>query len=226
MPGLVSTTSALIATLFVIIYTVCRCWLNYRILPHVPGPALAKIGPFWLFYHSIRGDLYLALGSLFEKYGNPIRIAPDYIVTDNVDTVKQIYAPRSNFVRGRWYDAMRLGAERDNVMTLVDDKAHAERRSKLSSGYSGREVPLESTLDQFVIQLIEVIRRDYVSRSVSFDFSILASYMTLDMLTKIAFGLEIGDLKDNKDHFNYQKSMVDFVPIMNLCCNFETARSC
>lgn len=222
MISLLSTTSVLAAAGLITIYTFVRCWLNFRILPHVPGPFLAKIGPAWLFWHTIRADLYLALPPLFEKYGEPIRIAPDYIVFNDVETAKRIYAVRSPFVKGRWYDAVRLGAERDNVMTLMDEKEHAEKRLKLMPGYSGREVPLEKTLDQFVTQLIEVIRRDYVSRGIPLDFSILASYMTLDMLTKIAFGLEIGDLKANKDHYNYLKSFADFTPIMNLCCNFAT----
>lgn len=55
-----------------------------------------------------------------------------------------------------------------------------------------------------------------------FDLAVLASYMTLDTLTKIAFGLEIDDLKDNTYHYNYQKSVANSTPIMNLCCNFET----
>lgn len=61
-----------------------------------------------------------------------------------------------------------------------------------------------------------------MSRGTPFDFAVLASSKTLDTLAKIAFGLEIGDFKDNKDHYDYQKSVANFTPIMNLCCNSET----
>lgn len=65
---------------------------------------------------------------LFERYGSHIRTAPDYIVVNEVEIVKQIYAVGSPFLKGRWCDAVRLGAERDNVMTLTDEKEHAEKR--------------------------------------------------------------------------------------------------
>lgn len=214
------STTAITAVSFALLYVITKCWLNFRKLPHVDGPLLAKIGPFWLLYQTLRGDLYLTLPALFEEYGNPLRIAPDYVVTNDIDTFKQIYGARSPFIKGRWFDAMRLGADRDNVMTLLDDKEHAEQRARLLPGYTGREVPgLEHDVDIFVAQLVSLIRKEYVAKEQAFDFARLAGFMTLDVLTKIAFDLEVGYLKDNKDHYDYQKGIAEFVPIMNLCCN-------
>ena len=56
------------------------------------------------------------------------------IVTDDPDFYRMMCAPRSPFVRGRWFKGMRLGAGQDNVLSMVDEKAHAELRAKLMPG--------------------------------------------------------------------------------------------
>lgn len=223
MVGIPTAWTALVLAAIAASYVLASCFLNYRKLPHVPGPLLAKIGPFWMLYHTLRGDMYLAVAAAIQKYGSPILVAPDYVVTDDVEVLRIIYAPRSTWLKGRWFDAMRLGADRDNVMTLVDEKAHAEQRSRLIPGYSGKETPgSEAAVDKSVAELISVIHRDYVSNNLPLDFARLAGFMTLDVLTKIAFDLEVGYLKDHKDHYDYQKSVAEFAPIMNLCCNHPT----
>jgi len=223
MAGLPTAWTVLLLVSGTAFYVLVTCFLSYRKLPHVPGPLLAKIGPFWLLYHTLCGDMHLAVGAAIEKYGSPVRVAPDYVVTDDVEVVRTIYAARSPWLKGRWYDAMRFGAERDNVMTIVDEKAHAEQRARLIPGYSGKETPgSEAAVDKFVAELISVIHRDYVSNNLPLDFARLAGFMTLDVLIKIGFDLEIGYLRDNNDHYDYQKSMAKFTPILDLCCNHPT----
>lgn len=73
---------------------------------------------------------------LTNLIGSVFRIAPDYVVTDDYETLKASRAPRNTWKRGRWYDAIGLGAEEANVMTIKDDKAHLERRKKLLPGVS------------------------------------------------------------------------------------------
>lgn len=81
--GLPIPWTAVILAAVGVSYVLISCFLNYRKLPHVKGPILAQIGPFWLMYHTLRGDLYLVLGDAIKKYGSPMRIAPDYIVHDD-----------------------------------------------------------------------------------------------------------------------------------------------
>lgn len=64
-------------------FAVVSCTLNYQRLHHVEGPFLAKIGPIWLMYHTMRGDLYLAQEQAMEQHGSPLRIAPDYVVCND-----------------------------------------------------------------------------------------------------------------------------------------------
>lgn len=92
--------------------------------------------------------------------------------------------------------------------------------------YTGKEVPnLESDVDARVVELLDLIRRDYVEKNEALDFTKLAGYFTLDVLTKIAFGQELGFLIKNQDLYNYHKSSAEFYPIMELSSNHPTILS-
>lgn len=222
MVGLSLTFTAIAIAVFGCLYLVISCYLNYRRVPNVKGPFLACISPLWLLYHTLKGDTYLAAEAAFKEYGSLIRVAPDYVITNDVEVAKRMYSRGSNLMRGRWYDAMRLGADQDNVMTITDEKAHASMRAKLIPGYTGRETGFEAAVDRMLSEMIALIRRDYVEKDAVMDFARIATFFTLDVLTKVAFDLEIGFLKENKDHYDYQKALTGFLPIMDLCCNHPT----
>jgi hypothetical protein len=65
-------------TVFSVAYFVCgflvAVWIGYtygqyRKLRHIKGPWIAAISPAWLFYHTCRGDLYLAVEAALKQYG-------------------------------------------------------------------------------------------------------------------------------------------------------------
>jgi len=57
------------------------------------------------------------------------------------------------------------------------------------------------------------------------DFTKLAGYFTLDILTKIAFGHALGFLTENRDLYNYHKATSEFYPLMELGSNHPTVLS-
>jgi cytochrome P450 len=89
-----------------------------------------------------------------------------------------------------------------------------------SRQYTGKEVPtLEEDVDARVVELLQLIRRDYIAKDKPMDFARLAGYFTLDILTKIAFGDAIGFLTKNEDLYDYNKASTAFYPIMELGSN-------
>lgn len=50
-------------------YLIASTFLQYRKLQHIKGPWIAAISPAWLFYHTCRGDLYLAVETALKQYG-------------------------------------------------------------------------------------------------------------------------------------------------------------
>ncbi|KAJ9606749.1 hypothetical protein H2200_008758 [Cladophialophora chaetospira] len=205
------------------VYWTVTTYIQFRKLQHIKGPWLASISPLWMFYYTCRGTLYLAVEDALKKYGSPVRIAPDYIATDDPALQRTMNAPRSPFTRGRWFRGMKFDPRQDNILSMADEKAHAELRTKVMPGYSGKEVPnLEADVDARVVELIDLIRRDYVQKNQAMDFAKLAGYFTLDVLTQIAFGQALGFLIKNEDLYDYHKSSSAFYPVMELSSNHPT----
>jgi hypothetical protein len=50
-------------------YWLIGTFVQYRKLQHVRGPWIAAVSPAWLFYHTCRGDLYLAVEAALKQYG-------------------------------------------------------------------------------------------------------------------------------------------------------------
>lgn len=53
----------------VVSYWLVGTFVQYRKLQHIRGPWIAAISPAWLFYHTCRGDLYLAVEAALKQYG-------------------------------------------------------------------------------------------------------------------------------------------------------------
>ncbi|KKY14442.1 putative cytochrome p450 [Phaeomoniella chlamydospora] len=217
------TASISAIVVFCVVYAITTTYLNYRKLRHINGPLLAKISPIWMFYYTYRGTLYLAVEDALKKYGSPVVVGPDVIVTDDPVIQRHMAAPRSPYVKGRWFKGMKFDPRMDNLLSMSDEKAHTELRAKLMPGYTGKEVPdLESDMDDRIIELVDLIRRDYVDKNEAMDFAELVSYFTLDVLTKIAFGRSLGFLIKNQDLYDYHKSTAAFYPFMELSSNHPT----
>jgi len=81
---------------------------------------------------------------------------------------------------------------------------------------------LEQDVDARVVELLDLIRRDYVDKNEAMDFAQLAGFFTLDILTQIAFGQALGFLVKNEDLYDYHKSSAAFYPVMELSSNHPT----
>jgi hypothetical protein len=84
--------------------------------------------------------------------------------------------------------------------------------------YSGKEIAgLESHIDERVEEFCELINNKYLSEGPEtreFDLAQTISYLTLDIITEIAFGDPFGFVKEDKDLWNYLKDLELGVSIM------------
>ena len=152
--GLVGSALPLLAIFFVLWYGVTT-YLQYRKLQHIRGPWIASVSPLWLFYHTVRGRVNIACEEAITRYGSPTRVGPGMIIIDDPIIVRHMAAPRSTFIRGHWFQGMKFGRlsdlespkehlvsnrskdpRVDNVLSMTDEKRHAELRAKLMPGVS------------------------------------------------------------------------------------------
>lgn len=69
---------------------------------------------------------------------------------------------------------------------------------------------LEVSIDTHIANLVGLLRRKYISNAGDYrpvDFTRLAHFFALDVITDIAFGDTFGDLVDDEDKFDYVESL-------------------
>lgn len=66
--------------------------------------------------------------------GHIARIGPNTLVTDDPEVVKRMWAVRSKYKKGDFYDAVRFDPSRDNIISMRDDEKHNILRAKMAAG--------------------------------------------------------------------------------------------
>jgi hypothetical protein len=64
------------------------------------------------------------------------RIAPNTLVTSEVELLRRMSAARSPYTRADWYDGLRLDPKINSVISERNDKLHNALRAKISVGVS------------------------------------------------------------------------------------------
>lgn len=127
--------------------------------------------------------------------------------------MKRMLNVRTKYSRSSWYDGMRLDPTKDNVLSQRNDDLHASTRSKMAAGYSGKEVDnIESTVDENVQRLVDMLETNYISKGKPFDFGHKAQYFTLDVISALAFGEPFGDIETDSDIYGYIRAMEESMP--------------
>ncbi|KAL8921692.1 MAG: hypothetical protein Q9208_005621 [Pyrenodesmia sp. 3 TL-2023] len=200
------------AILAVIIQTLT----DYSKLQHFRGPWLASFSKLWMMKHVYDGDMHVAVAEACEKYGPLARIGPNDLVTNDADLLRRMSAIRSPYTRSEWYSGTQFDHSMNHVFSERDEARHRDLRNRMSSGYSGTENPyLEESVDDRLQDMTNLIRAKYtstdkVTRKV--DFARLAQYLTLDIITDMAFGEPAGFLSEDGDQFQYLEIMSQALP--------------
>ncbi|KAK3988270.1 putative cytochrome P450 E-class, group I [Cladorrhinum sp. PSN332] len=177
----------------------------FRRLQHIPGPAWAGRTSLWLIRRQLSGRVHRDLADLSKNYGPIFRIAPNWIVISDPFEVRRVWQARGPWYRGRWYDMFRFDQPVETVLSLRDNTAHNDLRSRLLPGYSGKDVDnLHSVVDKRIADFVSLIERKYLSTNDGFrpmDLAEKAQFMTLDIISDLAIGKCFKCL--NNDHDTY-----------------------
>jgi hypothetical protein len=119
--------------------------------------------------------------------------------------------PRSNFT-----------PRRGNSTSHTDERVHADLRTRMAPGYSGKEnLHMEHDIDEKLLHMFDFIDSKYVSRpegyiSRSTDLPRMLSFFTLDVISKVAFGQTFAFLDKDDDPFGYLEYLEQFPPAINV----------
>ncbi|KAL3468474.1 cytochrome P450 [Aspergillus heterothallicus] len=189
----------------------------YLRLRQFPGPSIASCTKLWMMRSTLHGRMHLDIAEACRRYGHLVRIGPNDLVTDDPEIIRKMSAVRSPYTRSDWYNATAFSHKLNHVFCERDEQRHIELRNKLIPGYSGREnLHLEQSIDDQLISLFRLIRDEYTSTIREFrpvDFARLCQFLTLDIISAVAFGEPMGFLEHNEDLHGYIANQTAMLPI-------------
>ncbi|KUI63769.1 Pisatin demethylase [Cytospora mali] len=213
-------------------YAVSTATSWYR-LRHIPGPFLASISDLWM----IRASTSTRLSEIFEQlgreYGPLVRIGPNQILTSDADFLRKSGAVRGTYNRSTWYVAFRWQPYIDSTFNFLDHAVHDKRKGQIATAYniSGREVDLiEPSIDEQILVMVDLLRDKYLPNPEKpppplLDFSDLSSYLTMDVITRAAFGHEFGHMKTDSDVTGFLTNLREAWPIVSLVNEWPALRT-
>ncbi|OAA68396.1 benzoate 4-monooxygenase cytochrome p450 [Niveomyces insectorum RCEF 264] len=204
--------------LLLLAYTAASSLASWNRLRHIPGPPGAGFSKWWMLRNTLGGHLHLATKAACKQYGPLIRIGPNHLVTNDPDVLRRLWAVRSPYKKGPFYEAVRFNPERDNLVSMRDDRVHAELRAKMAPGYGGKDnEQLEATIDREILVFIDLIERKYLSDETNYrpvDLAHKVQFLTLDVITALAFSKRFGYTEKDTDVYSYIKITEDSMPVM------------
>lgn len=148
------------ALLFYYVASSFAAWYRLR---HIPGPFLASFSYLWLMRNNFLGISSTQLVRI-KKYGSLVRVAPNYVLTDDPVALRRISGARSIYGRDAWWTALRIDPRQDNMLTTMDTAAHDKLKAQTANGYNGRDgVDIEGGIDIQIEKLKDMIRKHYLS---------------------------------------------------------------
>ncbi|KAL8346870.1 hypothetical protein RB598_000642 [Gaeumannomyces tritici] len=220
-----ATVLALLGTALLLVLALWT-YSSWSRLRHIPGPPSAGLSKWWMFRSSISGNMHLALKDVVDKYGPLARIGPNTLVTNDPDVLRKLWAVRSPYKKGPFYQAVRFNPDRDNLISMRDDDEHRVLRSKMAAGYAGKDVDsLEAVIDKGISAFIRLVERRYVSEPGSFrpmDLARKVQYAALDIIGLLSLGERFGFTDEDTDVHQYIKILEESMPVMITLTVFPT----
>ncbi|KAH0537755.1 hypothetical protein FGG08_005503 [Glutinoglossum americanum] len=200
-----------------IAYFAINRYLVYRRLKQFKGPWIAAVSKLWMVKSTYRGTMHLDVADACRRYGHIARISPNDLVTDDYEILRRMSAVRSPYTRSDWYDGTSFDHKLDHVFSERNEARHLDLRSRMTSGYSGKENShLEECVDNRLLDLFKLIHDNYMSSKSALrpvDFARITQYLSLDVISDVSFGEPFGFLTKDEDVHEYIKMQRALLPV-------------
>lgn len=194
---MVATTAAAVFTYFVV--STAYSWYRLR---KVPGPFLASLTYLWTLSVTTSGQDAWTYSELAKKYGHLIRVGPGLVITDNPDVLRRISGVRSTYVKDGFYSASFKHADYDTMFSMMSIPEHDKRKAQLAGSFGNIvALDMEPIVDDLINVLTQYLRDKCTkgSEANTLNFALVVNYFTMDVITRIAFGKELGFLRSDTD---------------------------
>ncbi|KAH8807260.1 cytochrome protein [Xylogone sp. PMI_703] len=200
---------------FYLLYTLC-IWI-YRLTLHplakYPGPLLAKVTNWYSVYYAFRGDIHIDMWRCHEKYGDVVRYAPNRLLVNNVNGIKDVYSHSSHVKKGLSYSVLPPTPAAVSTISAVDKVVHGKKRRIISQGLSesaikGFEPAITTRIRKFCSLMAPENDHQFEGApgsagdwSTPRNMAALCNYLTFDIMASIAFGRDFELLDNPKNRY-------------------------
>lgn len=204
--GTITFTASLgILATALFIYHLVSTIYSWSRLRNVPGPLIAGITSLWELSITATGQEPWVYNDLSKKYGHLIRISPNTVLTDDPDVLRRISGARGTYGKDAFYSASFKYPDYDTMFSTIDMPTHDAIKAKLAGPYGGRETLAMEPIVDDIIKALDQHIRDEVSMGPGRDrvvnFAHVTNSFTMDVITRVSFGKELGFLRTHSDVF-------------------------
>nr|GAT44522.1 predicted protein [Mycena chlorophos] len=201
----ITFTNILVAST-ILITTLLSSIVIYRLGPwhplaHIPGPTLAKVSKWWAVRMLVKGDKYLVMKELHDKYGDFVRTGPNEVSIIHADAIRAVLGT-GGFQKGPYYEPFSDSHLPSRSLLNLRGDAHANRRKIWNRGMSSESLKgYEGILADRVQIMLDQFDRfvQQGSGKGMVDMAAWCSYLTFDFMGDMAFGGGFDMLRDGED---------------------------
>lgn len=201
-------------------YLLLSTFYQWYRLRKVPGPFLASFSHIWVARAILTGQQAFIYADLAKTYGHLVRTGPNDIITDDPDVLRRMSAARSSYGKDGFYGATIKYPGQDSMLSTIDVPTHDAIKAKMLGPYSGRETDAMEPIVDSMITLFMQYLRDKSSKSASsgtsggiLDLAQSVTFFTLDIITRVAFGEDLGFLRTDSDIHGFMEQMQSTVKL-------------
>lgn len=216
---LLSLSIGLAFGLFVMIFGSAIYRRFFHPLRKFPGPFLASWTDAYMAYFAWRGDRYMQLYKLHQKYGPVVRTGPNHLSFSSASALKTIYGYKSNVRKGKFYTAFPANKHAFNVHSAIDKQDHARKRRVMSHAFSDAAI---KAMERYILSNVRtgcyvladtitggakitdgqlVTEKKNNSWGTPVNVAEWCNYLTFDIMGDLAFGKSFDMLESPKNRF-------------------------
>lgn len=172
-------------------------------LRSIPGPFIARFSKLYRLVNIARGDCPDFYLRVHEKYGQIVRLAPNFVSLSDPAVVPVIFGINHNYLKSGFYDTM-SPYYKDKLMpsmfTARDPTYHTSLKRPVSQKFSMTSIKsLEPAADKCTSIFLDAMR-DLEGQDV--DLGVWCQYYAFDVIGSITFQRRFGFMEKRQDYRN------------------------
>ncbi|KAI1879069.1 hypothetical protein JX265_003246 [Neoarthrinium moseri] len=178
-------------------------WCVYALYFHpaskYPGPKLAAVSEVWYVWRTLSGKEQSIMRRVHEKYGPVVRIAPNELSFDSVQSMRDILLPKSKgpFIKSELlYDT---GDPAPPLGYLRDYDAHALYRKRMAPSFSATALRVqEGVINEYLDLWIKRLPELGGENTNGLEMGEAFTWLTFDIMGRLGFGQGFDCIKNGK----------------------------